>query len=88
MLGERDMTSRVCHLISSAFVDSSNQEVAAGEIMVRAYLTAYRVDGAGSHEKSVPMTSPSKIGRADTTMVMTEKGWLISEQSMLAIYNF
>lgn len=88
MLGERDMTSRVCHLISSAFVDSSNQEVAAGKIMVRAYLTAYRVDGAGSHEKSVPMTSPSKIGRADTTMVKTEKGWLISEQSMLAIYNF
>lgn len=88
MLGERDMSSRVCHLISSAFVDSTAEEVAAGKIMVRAYLTAYRVDGAGSHEKSVPMTNAPKIGRADTTFVKTGKGWLISEQSMVGIYNF
>ena len=88
MLEERDMTSRVCHLISSAFVDSSEAEVAVGKIMVRSYLTAFRVDGAGSHQKSVPMTSPPKICRADTTMVKTDKGWLISAQSMLALYNF
>lgn len=88
ILGERDMTSRVCHLISSAFVDSTAKKVAAGKIMVRAYLTAFRVDGAGSHHKSVSMTSLPKIGRAGTTFVKTDEGWQISEQSMVAIYNF
>lgn len=88
MLEARDMTSRVCHLISSAFVDSSAAEVAAGRVMVRAYMTAYRVDGAGTHSDSVPMTKPPKIGRADTVFVKTDQGWMVSEQTLVAIFNF
>lgn len=88
MLEARDMSSRVCHLISSAFIDTAAGEESAGEVLVRAYLTAYRVDGAGSHARSVPMISPPKIGRADTVLVKTAGGWLIREQTLVPIYNF
>ena len=83
-----DMSSRVCHLISSAFVDATAAEVTEGRVMVRGSMTAYSVDGAGTHNNQVPMNSPPKIGRADTVFVKIQNSWMLSEQTLVPIYNF
>ena len=83
-LHERSTTQRVRHVITNVLVDAIDSVTAK----VVLYLTAYQHDTGARIEMPPKIPSPSLLLVVTATLVRTDAGWRIAEQTMKREFEF
>lgn len=83
-LEERSATQRIRHVVTNAFLDEADGE----EMLLVAYMTAYRFDDGKPSSGPVLIDGPFRLSLVRTRFARSAGEWRIVELSLTAEFEF
>ena len=88
-LDARPAAQRVRHVITNAYVAAQNTRDNTDEVLVEAYMTAYRHEGgAGAIAGVARIAGPLRLNLVSTRFRRVDGEWLIAEQRLVPEFEF
>ena len=85
-LDARPAAQRVRHVITNAYVAANHAADSAGDVLVEAYMTAYRHEGGVDGVARI--AGPLRLNLVSTRFRRVDGEWLIAEQQLVPEFEF